>query len=72
MILVRFGEPQAPQGKVIRPRLEQTQARRAEVLAVGFEVQEVVVGDRVLVNSLTATAVGKHHLVPESAVLATL
>lgn len=72
MILVRFLESPTPHGKVIRPHLEQTQARRAKVLAVGFEVQEVVVGDCVLVNSLTATVVGEHHLVPESAVLATL
>mgnify|MGYP001588334438 CR=1 FL=1 len=62
----------APKGVIQVVRLEQQPSQRAEVLAVGPEVRDVSVGQRVLVSRLQGIVFGDDVVLPESAVLAFL
>lgn len=70
MLLV---EPEAPASRglltVIRP---ERAAKTVTVKAVGPEVREVKVGQRVIVNTIAGTQVGGAWLVSQRAVLGTL
>lgn len=68
-ILLRPLPQPAQTGKIVRVQRDSL-VQACEVVAVGPEVREVVVGDVVYVNLLTVTQVGGEAVVPESAVLA--
>jgi co-chaperonin GroES (HSP10) len=73
-VVVRLVADAPARGGLIKPvELERRPQTRAVVEAVGPEVRDVRVGQRVLVSRLQGVAVGDNLLVlPESAVLAFL
>lgn len=72
LVLVVLEEPPAPSALVTVVRLERQPTTLARVHAIGPEVRETHVGQRVIVSRLQGIEVGTEVLLPESAVLAHL
>ena len=71
LIVVRLRPLPDHVGAILMP-LRQESAREADVVAVGPEVRDVLMGQGVLVSALAGQIVGDDILLPESAVLAYL
>ena len=70
MVLVKLQD--APQHSRLHTVQEAAVVRRARILAIGPEVQDLAPQQLVLVNTLAGMAIQDQLLVPEIAILATL
>jgi len=70
MLLVRLDPPVVRRGALVLVREVPRSTVPAVVEAVGGEVRDVIVGERVVVNTLLGTQVGGLLLIPESGVVA--
>ena len=61
--------PQQSQGRIQVVRAAKVAVREAEIVAVGPECRDVVVGQVVLINLLVASEIDGRHLVPEPTIL---
>jgi hypothetical protein len=71
LVLVRL-RPSPARSSLLHVIMSERVARQADVVAVGPEVRDLVVGQIVVVNSVAGTAVGDSMLLAESAILGTL